>query len=246
MSQAHQHLDHPLVCLNDISFTYNNNPVLEDIDLHIEKGEYLGFLGPNGAGKTTLLKVILGLIKPNHGSVELFGHPVGKFNDWHKIGYIPQKATQIELKFPITVWEVVSLSTNDPHKVRSSLKKVDLISLANRPVTELSGGQQQRVFIAKAIAGDPELLILDEPTVGIDASSQAEFYTLLEDLHRSGLTIVLVSHDTEDVIREVERIVCVNKRLVCRVTPKEFISGNYYDKLYGADRKAIIHHHHHA
>lgn len=242
----HTHTDHPLVCLHDISFRYDGQMVLEDIDLHIEKGEYLGLLGPNGSGKSTLLKIILGLLAPTKGRVELFGLPLNKFQDWHKIGYIPQKATQIESRFPITVREVVSLSIPDIHKTMHALEKVGMESLANALIHELSGGQQQKVFIAKALAGDPELLILDEPTVGIDPQSQKDFYSILDSLHQAGLTIALVSHDTEDIVREVNRIVCVNKRLVCHVTPKEFVAGNYYDKLYGEDRRTIIHRHSHA
>ena len=240
------HKDHPLVCLHEISFGYGEQAVLEDIDLHVEKGEYLGLLGPNGSGKSTLLKIILGLLTPEKGKVELFGKPINKFSNWHKIGYIPQKATQIENRFPITVKEVVSINARSQTKVSEALEKVDMLSFSNNLVHELSGGQQQRVFIAKALAGDPQLLLLDEPTVGIDANSQKDFYSLLDTLHKSGLTIVLVSHDTEDIVREVNRIVCVNKRLVCHVTPKEFVAGNYYDKLYGEDRKTIIHRHSHA
>jgi len=244
----HTHIeqsDQPLVCLHDISFSYDGQPVLEDIDLHIEKGEYLGLLGPNGSGKSTLLKIILGLLSPIKGQVELFGTPLDKFTNWHKVGYIPQKATQLDSRFPITVKEVVGLNATDKTKVSEALAKVGMEKFSHRLIHELSGGQQQRVFIAKALAGGPELLLLDEPTVGIDSESQKEFYSLLENLHRSGLTIVLVSHDTEDIVREVSRIICVNKRLVCHVTPKEFIAGNYYDQLYGDDRKTIIHHHSH-
>jgi len=245
----HPHLDkksEPLVCLHNIQFGYGDLPVLEDIDLHIEKGEYLGLLGPNGSGKSTLLKIILGLIVPQRGSVELFGVPLEKFKDWHKIGYIPQRASQLENTFPITVGEIINLTSKDTHQTLHTLEKVGMAKYAHHLIGELSGGQQQRVFIAKALAGNPELLLLDEPTIGIDAVSQAEFYALLENLHQSGLTIVIVSHDTEDIVREVSRIVCVNKKLVCHVTPGEFVSGNYRDILYGDDRKAIIHHHPHA
>ena len=241
-----EHKDQPLVCLHDINFGYGDEPVLEDIDLHIEKGEYLGLLGPNGSGKSTLLKIILGLLGPQKGKVELFGQPLKQFGDWHKIGYIPQKATQIDTKFPITVKEVVGLTTPNQDQITKSLERVGMEEFSNSLIHELSGGQQQRVFIAKALAGDPQLLLLDEPTVGIDSNSQKEFYSLLSNLHQSGMTIVLVSHDTEDIIREVSRIVCVNKKLVCHVTPREFVAGNYYDKLYGDDRKTIIHHHSHA
>ena len=242
----HEPNQQPLVCLHDVSFAYNGQAVLEDIDLHVEKGEYLGLLGPNGSGKSTLLRIILGLLKPQQGKVELFGEPIGKFNQWSRVGYIPQKATQTENRFPITVGEIVSLASPDRQKISLALDKTGLAQLKDKPFHELSGGQQQKVFIASSLAGDPELLLLDEPTIGIDPQSQKDFYALLSQLHNEGLTVVLVSHDTEDIVREVSRIVCVNKRLVCHVTPKEFVAGNYYDRLYGDDRKTIIHRHPHA
>ena len=242
----HDHTTEPLVCLHDIYFSYSNQLVLEDIDLHIEKGEYLGLLGPNGSGKSTLLKLIIGLLAPQKGEIELFGKPINKFSDWHRIGYVPQRATQVDCKFPITVSEIINLNTKDTHKTTQILNKVGMEQYANHLIRDLSGGQQQKVFIAKALVGDPELLILDEPTVGIDHSSQVEFYSLLNALHKSGITIVVVSHDTEDIVKEVSRIICVNKRLICHVTPKEFVSGNYRDIIYGDDRKAIIHTHSHA
>ena len=242
----HPITDNPLVCLKDIYFKYDKEYVVEDIDLHIERGEYLGLLGPNGSGKSTLLKLILGLVSPEKGSVELFGVPLKKFRQWSKIGYIPQKATQIDFHFPITVSEVVGLTTKDDKEIRESLEKVGMTEYSHVQVRNLSGGQQQKVFIAKALAGKPELLLLDEPTVGIDQKSQQEFYALLSRLHHSGLTIVLVSHDTDNIAKEVERIVCVNKTLVCHVNAADFIKGKYQDKLYGEDRKSIIHHHVHA
>ncbi len=235
-----------LVCLKDIHFAYNRELVLEDIDLHIERGSYLGLLGPNGSGKSTLLKIILGLIKPQKGEVELFGQPQNKFKDHFKIGYVPQKATQIQSQFPISVEEVISLTAVSKKAAHQALTKVGMYSHRTRLITELSGGEQQRVFIAKALAASPEILLLDEPTVGIDNESQKDFYSLLRELNKEGLTIVIVSHDTEDIIKEVSRVVCVNRRLVCHVSPKEFIEGHFQDELYGDDRKKIIHHHSHA
>jgi zinc transport system ATP-binding protein len=239
-------LNKPLVTVNEVSFSYGNTPVLEFIDFAIEKGEYVGILGPNGSGKTTLLKIILGMLTPTKGDVTLLGKPLKEFIDWKKIGFISQKATQFEARFPVTVSEVVSLNAKNIKSVISSLKKVGMEDYKDRLITELSGGQQQRVFIAKAIAGDPELLILDEPTVGIDPTAQKDFYSLLSTLNKDlGITLIIVSHDTDVIVKEVSRIICINKRMVCHVTPKEFISGNYIDKLYGEGHKHIEHHHDH-
>ena len=240
-------VENQLICIHDVHYSYGSVKVLENIDFSVEKGEYLGILGPNGSGKSTLLKIILGLLTPQKGKVFLFGKEVNKFRDWQKIGFVPQKATQIEAKFPITVAETVSLNTNNSSVVVESLKKVGMYEFKDSLITELSGGQQQRVFIAKALARNPELLILDEPTVGIDPAAQKDFYKLLDVLNKDfGLTLIIVSHDTDVIVKEVSRIICINKNMVCHVTPKEFITGNYIDKLYSEDHKHITHHHHHA
>ncbi|HEX9007687.1 MAG TPA: metal ABC transporter ATP-binding protein [Patescibacteria group bacterium] len=240
------HLDHHLLCIHDLHFSYGQVKVLENIDFCVEKGEYLGILGPNGSGKTTLLKLILGLLDPGEGRIELLGQSIKQFNQWKKIGFVPQKATQMDTKFPITVKEVVSLNSQSNTATLEALKQVDMEKYKDRLITELSGGQQQRVFIAKALAGRPELLILDEPTVGIDPTAQKDFYSLLTTLNKDlGITLIIVSHDTDVIVKEVSRIICIDKRMVCHVTPKEFISGNYIDKLYGEERKHIIHHHDH-
>ena len=242
-----EHLDHHLICVHDLHFSFGEVKVLENIDFCVERGEYLGILGPNGSGKTTLLKLILGLLTPQDGDVKLLGQPIKQFNQWKKIGFVPQKATQIDTKFPITVQEVVALNAQSKNSAIDALKQVGMSEYKDRLISELSGGQQQRVFIAKALAGQPELLILDEPTVGIDPTAQKDFYSLLSNLNKEmGLTLIIVSHDTDVIVREVSRIICIDKRMVCHVTPKEFISGNYLDKLYGEERKHIIHNHDHA
>lgn len=238
-------VDNCLVCAHNLSYSYNGvDNAIDEIEFCLHQGEYLGILGPNGSGKTTLLKLILGILKPFNGEIHLFSQNINKFKNWQKIGFVPQKATQIDTKFPISVSEVVSLNAKSKKIVESSLAKVGMLNHKNSLITELSGGQQQRVFIAKALAGEPELLILDEPTVGIDASSQKEFYALLKKLNDEGLTIIIISHDTDVIVKEVSRIICINKNLVCHVTPKEFISGNYIDKLYDENNKHIEHHHH--
>jgi zinc transport system ATP-binding protein len=236
-----------LLCVHELDFSYGPVKVLESIDFCVERGEYLGILGPNGSGKTTLLKLMLGLLDPEKGKVELLGQPIKQFNQWKKIGFVPQKATQIDTKFPITVSEVVSLNAKSVKAMTDALKQVGMEEYKNRLITELSGGQQQRVFIAKALAGHPEILILDEPTVGIDPTAQKDFYNLLTTLNKElGLTLIIVSHDTDVIVKQVSRIICIDKRMVCHVTPKEFISGNYVDKLYGEERQHITHHHEHA
>jgi zinc transport system ATP-binding protein len=236
-----------LLDVSHLSFSYNGSRVLEDVTLQVKKGEYLGIIGPNGSGKTTLLRLILGLLPDGSNSISLFGQPQHHFQHWSKIGYVPQKATQFEANFPITVKEVVALGAIGLKKslsVHHALKLVGMESFEKRLLSELSGGQQQRVFIAKALISQPELLILDEPTVGVDVESQDTFYELLSQLNKEqGLTIVLVSHDIDVIANEVDSIACINKQLIYHGTPKRFIKEDYLEKLYGKGRQFIIHGH---
>jgi len=246
----------PIISIDNVSFSYNKARVVENIHLEIKQGEYVGIIGPNGSGKTTLLRLILGLLRPQSGNIYLFGKPLKDITDWTKIGYIPQKAAQFDSHFPITVNEVVSLgriakkglfgkfASNDYHVMDHVLEMAGIADLNQRLMSQLSGGQQQRVFIAKALASEPDILILDEPTVGVDVESQEKFYTLLSHLNKKeGKTIVIVSHDIDVIANEVSTIACINKHLVYHGAPKQFIKEDYIEKLYGKGRKFIIHGH---
>ncbi len=245
----------PLISLQHVSFRYRTEDVLEDINLNISKGDFVGIIGPNGGGKTTLLKIILGLIKPTNGEVRLYDQPIQEFKTWTNIGYVPQRADQANVQIPITVEEVVSLgrvakaglfrrfSHKDRSAVKAALEQVEMSEFKHRLITELSGGQQQRVFIAKALASEPELLVLDEPTAGVDSESQEEFYQLLAKLAKSDLTLLIVSHDIDVILNEVNQVACINKRLVFEGSPKTFVAGRYLEKMYGKSRKFLIHGH---
>ncbi len=247
---------HNIIEVNDVSFGYTDELVLKDVQLNIHKGDYVGVIGPNGGGKTTLLKVMLGLIKPKTGTVKLFGKDIRTFKDWTKIGYVPQKAVHFDAQFPATVEEVVAmglygkvglfrrLGKEDKLKIQSALDSVSMTEFKERLIGDLSGGQQQRVFIARALISDPEVIFLDEPTVGVDVHAQEEFYRLLEKLnHEMSLTLVLVSHDIDVVANEVTELACVNQTIVYHGSPKEFVKGDYIKKLYGKDSKFILHDH---
>lgn len=246
----------PIISLENVSFSFGADPVLDRISLDVSEGDYLGVIGPNGGGKTTLLRLMLGLIQPAGGSVKLFGKPVQSFRDWSKIGYIPQKATHIESRFPYTVEEVVLLGrvskvgmlrrfkAADKKSVGDALQQVDMLPFRKNLVTELSGGQQQKVFIAKGLVSSPAVLILDEPTVGVDVKSQDEFYHLLSRLNKEHrMTVVVVSHDIDVIANEVNSLACVNQTLIYHGEPKEFIKGDYLERLYGQGRKFILHGH---
>jgi len=238
-----------------VSFAYEGNTVLENVSLNVHLGDYLGVVGPNGGGKTTLLKIMLGLLQPQKGSVKLFGQEISKFKDWYKIGYVPQKATSFDPNFPATVFEIVSmgrfgkrglfkfLTKKDKDIIQSSINEVGMSGFEKRLIGDLSGGQQQRIFIARALAGEPEVIFLDEPTTGVDQATEEQFYEMLRHLNEErNLTLVLVSHDIDVVSRETTEIACVNKNLPFHGTPEEFVKQKKLREVYGEHVKYIHKH----
>jgi len=225
-----QIVDHTknIIEISDVSFSFSDEEILKDVNLSIHRGDYLGVVGSNGSGKTTLLRIILGLIKSKSGSIKLFGQDIEEFKDWSKIGYVPQKVINFDNNFPLTVLEVVlmgrygklgllhSVTIEDKKKVEEALKHVDMWDYRDRQIGDLSGGQQQRVFIARALAGNPEILFLDEPTVSIEKDIKNKFYQLLHNLNEKlELTIVIITHDIESMSHEAMHVACMkNKTLV--------------------------------
>lgn len=225
--------------VSHISFSYGDTEVLRDITFAIHRGDYLGIVGPNGAGKTTLLKIMLGRLRPAAGTVKIFGTDVGDFKEWSRIGYVPQKAFYFDRHFPATVAEVVLMgryakrglfrrvTAEDRMAVVAALKTAEMWQYRDILIGDLSGGQQQRVFIARALASAPEIIFLDEPTTGVDAKSEEEFYALLRKLNReSQATLVLVSHDIDRVLGEAMHVACIDRTLVCHGSPEEYIHEN--------------------
>ncbi|GLI08878.1 zinc ABC transporter ATP-binding protein [Paenibacillus tyrfis] len=198
-----------IVTIDDIFFSYENKPVINGLNFSILERDFVGLVGSNGAGKTTLLKMIVGLLKPARGEIRLFGQPIDQFRDWERVGYVPQKNALNPL-FPATVREVVTsglfgkknmfrrLSKQERSKADDALYAMRIEDLADRRIGQLSGGQQQRVFLARALINNPELLILDEPTVGIDAETQAGFFRMIRHMHQHHhITFIMVSHDMD-------------------------------------------------
>jgi zinc transport system ATP-binding protein len=218
--------------LEQVSFAYGRGAsVLKDVDLEVEQGEFVAIAGPNGGGKTTLLRLVLGLEQPTSGRVRLFAR---------RIGYLPQRA-QASVDAPITVRELVGAGRtprtrlvgpfrrDDRTAVQDAIDRVGLGAQANRRLAMLSGGQQQRAFIAKALASDPDLLVLDEPTAGVDAEAQEAVSALLDQLRRDlSVTILYVSHEFGAVERYVERIVLVRREIVFDGSPAE-LPGVWHD-----------------
>ena len=182
----------PIIKVEDISYKYSKDLVLENVSLHVPQGAFLAIVGPNGSGKSTLLKLILGVLKIQTGNVELFGQPIRQFKDWQKIGFVSQKANSFNSGFPATVFEVVQSGLTKKiglfkiprkehkRKVTKALESVGMLKFKDRNIGELSGGQQQRVFIARSLVSEPELMILDEPTVGVDQKNVQQFYGILK------------------------------------------------------------------
>jgi zinc transport system ATP-binding protein len=212
--------------LEGVWVNFNGTTILEDVNLTIEAGRYVGILGPNGAGKSTLLKVILGLVRPTRGRARVFGDPPEKLRHHGAVvGYLPQRPLG-NPRFPVTVLEVVLMGRygriglckrprrEDRDMARSRLEDLGISHLADRLIGDLSGGEQQRVFIARALGVEPRILILDEPTVSLDACVQDDIFeminTLREKLH---LTVLIVSHDIGAVARHMDDVVCINRRI---------------------------------
>lgn len=234
--------------LYDVSAGYGNIMALENINLGIVEGSFTGIIGPNGGGKTTLLKLILGLIEPWNGKVEVFGD--SPRHNRGKIGYVPQ-ATTINRQFPITVRQTVSLGrlagkapwfhrykSIDHEIVNSCLSRLELLDLADRQIGQLSGGQFQRVLIARALAVNPVLLLMDEPTSGLDARSSSKVYELLQDLNRE-ITIIMVTHDTLAISSCVGNIACINHELHYHGEPT--LDPEIIIRLYGCPVDLIAH-----
>ncbi|WP_342511324.1 metal ABC transporter ATP-binding protein [Sporosarcina sp. FSL K6-1522] len=215
-----------IIQLDDVSFSYEQSLALDHISLQVREGEFWALIGPNGSGKSTLLNIILGLLTPTSGTVKLFGTEMASFKQRERIGYVSQKSNSFNSGFPATVLEVVrsgltrtvglfkSFSKQDEQRALEALKIVGMDRFAKQNIGELSGGQQQRVFIARALAGKPELLIMDEPTVGIDQQNVESFYSMLNTLNREhGIAIVIVTHEIDLVTDLATHVACLNRTI---------------------------------
>jgi len=246
----------PVAELRDISVRYGNGVLaLDKITLEVNEGDLIGLIGPNGAGKSTLLSVILGLIKPTQGSVALFGSEILAKNLKY-VGYVPQKAQAQDPNSPFTVFEIVMLGRvpraglfhrldeRDRQKVLDVLKLFGIDGLKNRKIGQLSGGQSQRVFVAKSIVAEPKLLLLDEPTSGVDAASKTEFFEILQRLNKEkGLTIILSSHDIGVVTKLANRVVCINQSLFFCGRKSDFSAESVLPKMYEYPVEMMHHDH---
>ncbi len=247
----------PVFELKGIDFFYDNKKVLENINIRINKGEFLAIVGPNGAGKSTLLKLILGILPIQKGEILIDGESYHKKLTTDKISYVSQKALSVTSGFPATVKEVVLsgltrkkrlfrwFSNSDDQKVDQVLNRLNISQLKHKNIAQLSGGQQQRVLIARALVSEPSVLVLDEPTNGIDAKHVGEFYETLDHLKKEGVTIILVTHDIGVVVDTATEVACLNKHLHFHGATSEFKSLDEVEisKIYGHPIKFVDHKH---
>lgn len=248
--------DHTVISLKDVWTQYDKGVVLEGIDLQVHEREIVSIVGPNGAGKTTLLQVILGFLHPVRGEVRVLGRPPGEMRSTGRLGYLPQNS-ETDRRFPLTVFDVVTmplyaklgigkrLKSSDKQRVLDVLERVHMGENADHHFGSLSGGQQQRVLIARALVGRPDILILDEPSTGLDAVAQDTFYDVLTDIRdEEGVTIVMVSHDIGTVSSVVDQIACLNKKIHFHGKPEDCIPSDALQKVFGKDTHFLIHDEH--
>jgi ABC-type Mn2+/Zn2+ transport system ATPase subunit len=240
-------MHHPIVEFENVSYTYGEGAVLDRVSLTIPEGAFVGVVGPSGAGKTTMLKLIAGTTKPAAGSVHVGSDgKMGKV----RLAVVPQ-IEAIDWNFPVTVEEVVLLGRAADRRLvpwapasaraeaREILDKLGIGELAHRHIRNLSGGQQQRAFIGRALMRKPELLLLDEPTAGVDVKTRHDILHLLHSLNHEGIAIVLTTHDLNAVAAHLPSLVCINCRLIAMGTPQEVLTPDVLSELYGADMIVI-------
>lgn len=246
--------DVPAVRLEHVTVVLDGQVILEDVTFAVPQGAFWAIVGPNAAGKTTLLRTILGLIRPRSGRVEVFGRPPQALTAWRsRIGYVPQQHTMAR-RFPLRAYDVVMMgrmggawsflrrpSEEDHAAVRKALERVEMLPAAQKSWHALSGGERQRVLLARALACDPWLLLLDEPTAGVDVAATRSLYHLLQDLNRHGLTILMVSHDIGVVAEVVHGVACLNRRLVAHGRPEEVLTLENLDTMYGCEAVVLYH-----
>ena len=239
----------PIIDVRRVWFSFNGQPVLQDVSLTVPAGDFLVVIGPNGGGKTTLLRLILGLIEPTAGRIRVLGSSPVRAR--HRIGYMAQHAT-LDRSFPVRVLDVVLMGRLGPRRVagpfdradvsaaRDTLERVGLAGLERRPFADLSGGQRQRVLLARALTSNPELLLLDEPASGLDQKVELDFFDLLRELNRT-TTVVLVSHDLGFVQAFVRSVICVHGTV--DVHPTNQLDGTTIRELYGGEVRMVRHDH---
>ena len=233
----------PLLQFDRVTCRYGTEPVLVNVDLTVARGEFVGIVGPSGSGKTTLLRTVLGSVQPIAGRFE---RAAGL-----RVGYVPQLET-VDWNFPVTVGQAVLMarprqrmlpwaSADEKREVARVLDALSIGELVDRHIRELSGGQQQRVFLARALIGRPDLLLLDEPTSGVDVRTRHEVLHLLRDLNDDGIAVVLTTHDLNGIAAHLPKIVCLNREVIAAGDPRDVLSPDVLERTYGARMEVLEH-----
>lgn len=233
-----------IIGVNNVSFAYNDEYILNEINFTINSGDFTSLIGSNGAGKSTLVKLLLGELSPRNGNIKVLDIDPKEFNQWYKIGYVPQNGLHSINSFPASAEEIVQANLfhkigllrfpKKQHKLKTQ-ETLDLVGMAKYSkylIGNLSGGQQQRILLARALVNDPDILILDEPTAGVDDSTVESFYNLIEDLNqRLGITVFMVTHDIDRASKYVSRILCLEKGTLVELSKDELLKEiNYKHK----------------
>ncbi len=244
-------MDNEILKVENLYFDYSDTSVLRDVNFTLSKGDFLGIIGANGAGKSTLIKIILKILPYSKGKITLFGEDLSCFRDNCKIGYVSQKANSFNSDFPATVKEVVTANLysrrgflkrggNDKKKLHDVLEKVGMSGYENKLIGRLSGGQQQRVFIARALISDPELLLMDEPTVGVDAKSVRQIMDIITELNRQGITIIMTNHDTPELVRVSDKLLIFCEHGNGEFVERSNLTMQQINEIFAGKR---VHHH---
>jgi len=243
--------------INNVNFSYGDEKVVDNISLAFDKGDFAAFVGPNGSGKSTLIKMITGNLKPDQGEIKIFDQLVNRVKDWTKIGYISQQVRDFNQSFPATVREIIAsnlygkmgiikvMTSSLESEILQALKLVDMESFIDRKIGNLSGGQQQRVFIARMMVNNPDLILLDEPLVGVDIKAQDDFYQIIGDInHNLGKTVIMVSHDVNLISKEANKIVCFDEGKAFPHQSNDFDYDHYIEGLRDTSIRIIPEHGH--
>jgi len=234
--------DIPALEVHDLTVSYHRKPVLWNVDLAVPRGQLVGIIGPNGAGKSTLIKAVMGLLPLSSGWVQVFGKPVEQMRD--RVGYVPQRES-VDWTFPVTAMDVVlmgrygavpwyrRIGRRDRAASRECLEKVGMLPYADRQISNLSGGQQQRVFLARALAQDSEIYLMDEPFAGVDAATESAIVKLLQELRAAGKTVLVVNHDLQTAREYFDMLILLNMRLVAFGKTEEVFTPELLQKTYG-------------
>jgi len=239
----------PLVELNRVTLSYGEEPILSNISLHLHPGQFAALVGPSGAGKTSLLKLILGTLQPSSGEICIHGKALNG-RPAPRIGYVPQLET-VDWNFPVTVEQVVLMggirssgampwpSDRTRLKAGAVLERLGISELAKRHIRDLSGGQQQRVFLARALIAEPDLLVLDEPTTGVDMNTAEGVLHLLAELNRQGVTILMTTHDLNTAAAHLPWVICLNRKVIAQGPPDEIFTEEILNQTYQGEMLVI-------